>query len=61
MGCYTDLINVVRDLNDAYYPSYSQMTVENCALFCTNNGYSYFGVQYSYVVFLNISFIFVFI
>jgi len=33
-----------RDLNKAYYSSSSQMTVETCALFCTNNGCSYFGV-----------------
>ncbi len=41
-----------RDLNKAYYSSSSQITVETCALFCTNNGCSYFGVQLSYVFFL---------
>ena len=54
-----DLTGKIRDLNKAYYPSSSQMTVETCALFCTNNGYSYFGVQFSYV-FFNLLFTFIF-
>ena len=37
----------VQDLNKANYSS-SAMTLQSCAIFCVNNGYSYFGLQNGY-------------
>jgi hypothetical protein len=45
-GCYTEASNNVRALNQKSMTS-SKMTVEMCITFCSSNGYTLAGVEYS--------------
>jgi hypothetical protein len=51
LGCFTDYNGNIRDLNSAPYFSNS-LTLGSCAIYCVNAGYSYFGVQYAYFIYI---------
>lgn len=46
MGCYADLVGGVRNLNGSSIYPFANMTNQWCAIYCNNNGYTYFGLQF---------------
>ena len=46
MGCFVDFTNFVRDLPFVItLNTLESITIENCRLMCSQNGYKYAGVQ----------------
>ena len=48
LGCFKDGNGGVRDLSGASYISWTNMTNQFCAIFCNNNSFIYFGLQFRY-------------
>lgn len=40
-------LKCLRDINALVFSHITEMTIQSCALFCTTNGYLYFGLEYA--------------